>query len=144
MLLNKNPKSQFAFKGFFCGTIKAYGEQDVIAVDFDGTLFTTFRPYDPRRIGKPIWKMINYVKKLIDDGNKVVILTARMNSQEHTPAQLAFTRKLIRGACKKYLGKALPVTSEKHSRMKVILDDRAQQVVMNTGHIVEQKSIWKK
>ena len=137
---NYDKHGRFRFRVMFCGSIKEYKTPDVIGVDFDGTLFTTFEPYDPRKIGKPVPKMIKFVQKLIKQGKKVVILTARMNTSEHTPQQLAFTRKLIRGACKKYIGKALPVTAEKHSTMKIIYDDRAVQVVRNTGKIVQHST----
>jgi|HubBroStandDraft_2_1064218.scaffolds.fasta_scaffold92145_3 hypothetical protein len=123
----------------FCGTKFNLNlkRNDVIAIDFDGTLFETFKPYDPRKAGPPVMKMIKFVKGLLQKGKKVVIFTARVNSKEHTPAQIKYTHKLIGGLCKKYLGQRLPITSEKHHLMSTIYDDRAIQVERNTGRIIK-------
>ncbi len=50
---------------------------DTIAVDLDGTLahYDEFRGKD--HIGKPIPKMMERVKKWLDEGQKIVIFTAR-------------------------------------------------------------------
>ena len=121
----------------FCGSKHTIPESSVIAVDLDGTLAEQESPYDPTRIGKPIPAMVNRVIKWLRQGKKIVILTARLNSQTHTKRQLLFTRKLIEHWTKKYLGKALPCTAEKHASMAVIYDDRAVQVKRNTGKIIK-------
>jgi len=102
---------------------------------FDGTLAEAEDPYDPRRIGKPIPRMINLVKKYLKQGKKVVILTARLNTKVHTPEQLNYTRRLIGAYTKKFVGQRLPSTAEKHHAMALIYDDRAVQVEHNTGII---------
>lgn len=134
------------FSGMFCGSKHVLNKADVYAVDFDGCLFSTFEPYDPRKIGKPIWPMIKFTQRLIENGKKVVILTARVNSKEHTQKQLIYTRNLIRKACKQFIGKELPITAEKHSNMKVMFDDRAVQVVRDQGLLVlsdkDQDNYW--
>jgi hypothetical protein len=133
---------QAYFSGMFCGShyeLKFNGKVKVIAVDFDGTLAQLFEPYDPRRAGPPLGpddpkSIFNMTKKLVRK-HKVVVLTARMNSKEHTPAQLKYTSKLIAGWTKKYLGVSLPCTSEKHHSMQVIYDDRAIAIDPKTGRI---------
>jgi hypothetical protein len=127
----------------FCGTEYnlRLSRPEMIGVDFDGTIAQSMRPYDPRRAGPPLapddpQSMFNKVKKWVRT-KKVVILTARMNSKEHTPAQLAYTRKLISGWTKKYFGVSLPCTAEKHHMMSVIYDDRNEKVDPKTGRIVK-------
>jgi len=118
------------------------GKKDVIAVDLDGTLAASLPEYTYEKhyavIGPPVPRMVKRVKKWLDKGEKVVILTARMHSSEHPDRQREI-RNNIRRWCKKYLGKALPVTSEKHHSFTVIYDDRARQVIRDTGKIVKEK-----
>jgi hypothetical protein len=132
------------YSGMFCGSkyeLKS-NNQGVIAVDFDGTLAKLFEPYDPRKAGPPLnpddpKSIFNLTRGFIKNGKKVIILTARMNSQVHTPAQLEYTRKLISAWTKKYLGKRLPCTAEKHYMMTMIYDDRAISINPKTGRIVK-------
>src|ERR1700685_2649845 len=114
---NSPKTTKYVFSGMFCGSrynLTSNKLHPVIAVDLDGTLAKLFEPYDPRRIGPPVIPMCTKVKKWLSQGKKVIILTARLNSKEHTPAQIQYTRKLISAWTKKYVGKALPSTSEKH------------------------------
>jgi hypothetical protein len=131
------------YSGIFCGShhvIKSNKPNLVIAVDFDGTLAELFEPYDPKKAGPPLnpgnkQSIFNKVKRWVQQGKKVVVLTARMNSQLHTPAQLKYTRKLIGAWTKKHFGKALPCTAEKHYSMSVMYDDRAVAVDPKTGRV---------
>jgi hypothetical protein len=125
----------------FCGSPYnlRLSREKLIAVDFDGTIAQSMRPYDPRRAGPPLNpddpnSMFNKVKKLVRN-NKVIILTARMNTTEHTPEQIKYTRRLISGWTKKYFGVSLPCTAEKHHLMEVIYDDRAVGVNPKTGRV---------
>ena len=45
-----------------------------IAVDFDGTLFTNNFP----EVGEPIWKNIEYVKQLQQNGHNLILWTCRV------------------------------------------------------------------
>src|ERR1019366_7668680 len=101
------------WSGIFCGSKHIIPDKSVIAIDLDATLAVQNQPHDPNTIGAPIPKMVNFARRLIKQGKKVVIITARMNTQSHTPRQLIFTRKLIEHWTKKYIGKALPCTAEK-------------------------------
>lgn len=49
----------------------------VIAVDFDGTLFTNNFP----NIGEPIWKTIEWVKHRKSIGDKLILWTCRCDEQ---------------------------------------------------------------
>lgn len=106
------------------------------AVDLDGTLAYEQDPYDPDKIGPPIAKMVMRVMKWLKAGERVVILTARMNSAVHSPGRLRKNRKLIEEYCKTFIGRKLPVTSEKHPMFTDIWDNRNITVETNTGRIV--------
>lgn len=129
------------YSGMFCGAILNYPHSSIIAVDLDATLAHGMVPYDPKRIGPPIPLMVKFVQRLLKKGKKVVILTARLNSKAHTPAQLKYTRRLIGAWTKKYIGQRLPSTAEKHPMMSAIYDDKARQVIPNTGKIVKVRPV---
>lgn len=107
-----------------------------IAVDFDATLahYETFTGAGD--VGQPIPEMVRKVKAELAKGTSVVIFTARVNpgeadakgSEESTTAYLA-----IAEWSKKVFGKVLPITHEKSRHFEEIWDDRARQVIPNTG-----------
>ncbi len=121
-----------------------------IAVDLDGTI----AEYDhgnwkgPEYIGAPIPLMLERVKKWLIDGEEVRIFTARVypimyihpddrlaffvgaNERETQAAQAAIA---IQNWCQEHLGTKLPITCCKDYQMKELWDDRAVQVVPNTG-----------
>ena len=97
-----------------------------IGVDLDSTLaeFDEWRGID--HIGKPIPEMVERVKRWIEDGVTVKILTARANAPEAIPY---IKRWLVEVA-------GLPeleVTNIKGHNVKEIWDDKARQVIPNTG-----------
>ena len=51
-------------------------KRKIIAVDFDGTLYTDNYPY----IGDPIWRAINYCKKEKENGAILILWTCRNGS----------------------------------------------------------------
>lgn len=51
-------------------------KRKIIAVDFDGTLYTDNYPY----IGDPIWRTINYCKKEKEHGAIIILWTCRNGS----------------------------------------------------------------
>lgn len=105
-----------------------------IGVDLDNTLaeFNEWRGIE--HIGKPIWVMVNRVKAELAKGMVVKILTARAND----PASIPYIKKwLVEEA-------GLPeleVTNVKGHRIKEIWDDRARQVVSNTGEFVVSDAV---
>jgi len=97
-----------------------------VGVDFDQTLshYTSWKG-----IGKPIPKMVDRIKKMLDNGEKVKIFTARANNPKDVKA------------IKKWLVDiaglpVLEVTNKKDQFMTRLYDDRAIQVKKNTGEVV--------
>ena len=103
-----------------------------IAVDLDATLamYTGFKGVDV--IGDPIKPMIARVKKELEKGTEVSILTARAHGWKGKKQQQRAI-KAVEEWTKKHIGKKLFVTAEKHPAFSEIWDDRAKQVVANKG-----------
>lgn len=107
------------------------------AVDFDKTL-AEFElngiEYIPGKTGNPIPKMVNRVRRWLEEGDEIVILTARMWSGK--PADiLALERRGIEKFCMDNFGEIFEVTSEKSPHIDEIWDDKAVRVEANTGEI---------
>lgn len=101
-----------------------------IGIDLDGTLaeYHGFEGLDV--IGKPIQKMVDYVKVLLEKGEKVKIFTARI--ADH-PECVGHIQQWLQDV-------GLPileVTNIKDPGMTTLIDDRARQVVENTGEFVD-------
>jgi hypothetical protein len=104
-----------------------------IGVDLDGTL-AKWMPggkFDPKKIGAPIPKMVDRVKRWLANGEDVHIFTARVDEDKDGVA-----RRAIEEWCQKYLGQVLPITNKKDRHFKTIYDDRAVQVERNDGSII--------
>jgi hypothetical protein len=102
-----------------------------IAVDLDGTLAEYYGWAGAEQIGEPIWGMVSRVKNWIADGKDVRIFTARACIPEQIP--------YIEIWCEKHLGKILPVTNVKDFSMIELWDDRAVQIITNTGQRADGK-----
>ena len=106
-----------------------------IGIDLDGTLAEAeegvFGP-----IGKPIPKMVEFVNRLIAAGWEVRIFTARW-ATSGPGASIAD----VRHWCAQHFGNPLTVTAIKDKRCFRIYDDRARQVVYNTGEIVDLEMV---
>jgi len=107
-----------------------------IGVDLDGTLahYGGFKGVD--HIGEPIPLMLERVKGWIAEGKCVKIFTARMHGHGkiHPPAtEPEDVLTPIQNWCRKHVGKVLPVTCSKDYGMIELWDDRAVQVIPNTG-----------
>lgn len=111
-----------------------------IGVDLDGTL-AHYTHWDGS-IGGPIPAMVERVKAWIADGQDVRIFTARVaRCGEYSAASDRWDdeefrkeqEKLIMKWCSKHIGHILPVTATKDFLMKEYWDDRAVQVIENTG-----------
>jgi hypothetical protein len=105
--------------------------QGWIGVDLDGTLAHSDAGSGPMTIGEPIPKMVDRVKRWLKEGKDVRIVTARMSHND--PGLRRSMELAIRHWCNYYLGTVLPVTCCKDYQMIELWDDRAVQVIPNTG-----------
>jgi hypothetical protein len=114
-----------------------------IGVDLDGTLARYDGWVSEEHIGAPIPAMANRVKAWLSEGLDVRIFTARVDGGEAAlamgnPAGEAFRdvqriTMIIELWCIEHLGTVLPVTNKKDYGMVELWDDRAVQVIANTG-----------
>ena len=108
-------------------------------VDFDGTLAEDTGWKGFKHMGKPIPDMIRKVKKWLEDGDEVIVHTARLSWAPNSPynpqdEQLdkEGVRFLIEDWCEKNIGKKLKVTNEKQG-YGPFYDDWGCHVIKNTG-----------
>lgn len=102
-----------------------------IGFDLDGTLaYQGKGDRDPLEIGPPIPKMVQLLKKYRRAGWPVKIFTARACGASEVMIQV------IDEWAAEHLGETLPITCQKDHRCVRIYDDRAVQVIHNTGEIV--------
>lgn len=108
-----------------------------IGVDFDGTLAVYDGWKGPDLLGSPIPLMVDRVKKWLAEGADVRIVTARVGPRPLSPDDLAnfqaHQKWLIQDWCLRHIGQKLPVTATKDFQMSALWDDRAIQVVPNSG-----------
>lgn len=102
-----------------------------IGVDLDGTLAEYGGLEGADNIGEPIPKMVRRIHRWLLAGEDVRIFTARASIPEQIPPVQAW--------CEKHLGGILPVTNVKDFGMTELWDDRAIQVIPNTGERVDGK-----
>lgn len=101
-----------------------------VGVDLDGTLaHDNDGDYGPGIIGKPVPKMVVKVKALLKKGIEVRIMTARVG----VGSAVDLERAAIEKWCEQHIGQKLIVTCQKDYRMIELWDDRARQVIPNTG-----------
>lgn len=96
-----------------------------IAVDLDGTLAQYSEWKGIRHIGAPVPLMLERVKLWVESGHNVKILTARAS----VPEGVAPVKKWLQ----KHGLPDLEVTNAKDFNMLEVWDDRAVQVIRNTG-----------
>lgn len=107
--------------------------------DLDGTLAEYDGWHGIDHIGKPIKPMCDLMKKIREEGAKVKILTARAAPRKDG-SNAEDARKHIEKWCEKNLGFVPEITHEKDSLMDTLYDDRAVQVIPNTGITMEEAS----
>ncbi len=100
-------------------------QQPWIGVDLDGTLAEATRWLSMSQIGPPVPLMMRRVKAWLDKGAKIKIVTARAGNEEG----LAATKLWL----KTHGLPDLEITDRKDFDMIELWDDRAIQVVHNTG-----------
>lgn len=99
-----------------------------IGVDWDGTVVTM-----PE--GKPIAPMVDLIKRWLDGGLEVRIVTARVSPQ-HGEGYISEATKYIERCCLEYFGRVLPVQAHKDFAMIALFDDSCCQVEKNTGKLL--------
>lgn len=106
-----------------------------IGVDLDGTLAVYTGWQGAHHIGIPIPLMADRIRGWVAAGIEVRIVTARVSTdgspQRNRDAEVS--RDLIAAWCLDHLGFRLPVTCAKDYEMDELWDDRAVQVIKNTG-----------
>lgn len=104
-----------------------------IGVDLDGTLAEYKEFKGETSIGPPVPLMVARVKKWLAEGKEVRIFTARVAKPDNEEA----VHQAIHLWSVLHLGKQLRVTCKKDHKMTELWDDRAKQVIPNTGKLVE-------
>jgi hypothetical protein len=120
-----------------------------IGVDLDGTLAHYDHWRGPEHIGEPIAPMLERVKGWLAEGKDVRIFTARADGGEVALAMgdaagescrdVANVIRHIQDYTEKHTGRRLPVTNRKDYGMIELWDDRAVQVVPNTGRTLAEE-----
>ncbi len=120
-----------------------------IGVDLDGTLAR----YDGWRadgsVGAPVPRMVARVKQKLAEGWEVRIVTARVApteavltvAPEGINKAVEVQRQIIQAWCREHLGQALPVQCHKDYAMVELWDDRARQVIPNTGEFLDERAV---
>lgn len=98
-----------------------------IGVDLDGTLAKYDCWKGPTHIGDPVPLMLSRVKDWMSSGRIVKIFTARIAGGDQE------VKDAIEYWLVKHLGRKLEITCSKDYAMVELWDDRAVQVVPNTG-----------
>lgn len=128
-------------------------ESGWIGVDLDGTLahYTEWTAWNA--FGKPIQPMVDRVRRWLADGITVKIVTARVRPFNPKTDNVKTERcyktgtkfsnrdmmSAIQDWTEKHIGKRLPVTCSKDVSMVELWDDRAVQVVSNTGRTLAEE-----
>jgi hypothetical protein len=110
-----------------------------IGVDLDGTLAEYDHWRGEAHIGVPVPAMVERVKKWLADGVEVRIFTARVHADGGDARDVTTVRRYIEMWCREHIGTLLPVTNVKDYGMVELWDDRAVQVVPNTGRRADGK-----
>lgn len=113
-----------------------------IGVDLDGTLAEWVKYSGLNAIGAPVPKMVERVKRWLEEGQDVRIMTARVSQSIYRPQPEDVFRTVcaIQDWCMEHIGQRLKVTCIKDFEMLELWDDRAIQVIENTGERADGKS----
>jgi hypothetical protein len=97
-------------------------------VDLDGTLAYLDRNSAYDEVGEPVPAMMALVRKMINNGIRIKIFTARAEDPEQFP--------IIRKWLKDNNLPELEITNVKDYNMQRLYDDRCIQVERNTGRLI--------
>lgn len=115
-------------KKMFTGSQVEHSPSPWFGVDLDGTLAVWDSNSTLDRIGPPIPAMVDYVRRMVANGIRVKIFTARASD----PEQILKIQTWLRQ-------NGLPdleITNVKDYQMERLYDDRAVRVERNTGRIL--------
>ena len=115
-----------------------------IGVDLDGTLAEYHGWKGVDHIGKPIAPMVEFVKEQLAKGRTVKIFTARMHGhgvEDFITGEPADVVTPIQKWCLEHIGMVLEVTNVKDFGMIELYDDRAVQIIANTGRRADGKAL---
>ena len=104
-----------------------------IGVDLDGTLAHYEGWKGETHIGAPIPLMVRRVQEWLAAGWEVRIFTARISGSRDGAEGIQRMKETIERWCQDHIGAVLPITNVKDYAMVQLWDDRAIQVVPNTG-----------
>lgn len=113
-----------------------------IGVDLDGTLAVYHDFKGLAHVGPPIKAMCDRVRTWLAEGVDVRIFTARAfcpKGDVERGDHVIESFKAIDEFCIREFGRPLPITCTKDYGMIELWDDRAKQVVPNTGESVEEQ-----
>lgn len=114
-----------------------------IGFDLDGTLAFYDGWKGETHIGEPIKPIIAKVKEFLALGYEVKIFTARVaeseTNKDKSKHDILAVTNAIQDWTEKHIGKRLEVTNKKDFQMIELWDDRAIQVIPNTGERVDGK-----
>jgi len=112
--------------------------------DLDGTISEHYWPekgdYDHTRVGDPVPLMVERVKAHLARGEEVRIFTARVGPVADPSYSQEDARRAIEAWCIEHLGQKLVVTATKDYSMIALYDDRAIQIIPDTGVRVDGKA----
>jgi hypothetical protein len=108
-----------------------------IGVDLDGTLVEYEGWKGAGHLGKPVHRMVERVRAWLEADIEVRIFTARVYVPPHPDLgrieEAEWARDAIDTLCERAFGQVLPITCTKDFAMIELWDDRAVQVIPNTG-----------
>lgn len=104
-----------------------------IGCDLDGTIAHYGSGHLPGQIGAPIAPMVDRMRGYLAQGYEVRIVTARVT---HDPEGVE--QRAIGDWTERHVGVRLKATASKDYSMVRLYDDRAVQVVPNTGMTLEE------
>lgn len=106
-------------------------------VDLDATLAFHDKWQGPTHIGEPIPAMLERVKRWIAEGRRVKIMTARV-----APAYDDLSERIaaIEAWLEEHGIGGLEITHEKDQEMLLLYDDKAVQMIPNTGERADGKA----
>lgn len=112
-----------------------------MGVDFDGTLAVSGTKVFDGPLGEPIPEMVARVRTWLALGIEVRVFTARVSpkNKEGIPqdsAALTLVKARIGNWCEEHIGQRLECTCEKDHNIIQIWDDKAVQVIRDTGEVV--------